>query len=199
MIQYTFVYIPLTTIPPSEIHSFLCLNEESLKRRGLTVAIKSNPSRIEGTRQEKEESGSCHINAYMDDRLLEGMQTSSVHILYDNAKLPRNSKPTINEDGELFCNGESHRLFYPTAGVFIESTVTCLPSRRTVQISLDVGDKYDKDLYRRAILDVQWKVERTLKRTRAATQLIQAFRTTPLNEGFIERSIKELYVAIGQF
>lgn len=195
------VFVPLVGAV-SEISHCLTENRRNLLIRGLSVDIRQNPDRIVATFEEEfpQTNGACLLNAYIDDRLLDRMRIKSVTITYLDAVMPRVTKGDM-EGGQFFLNGE-HSVLYRvgTTAKFITPTVTCLPSRKTVFISLEINDGgYDeKNNYRKALLDAQFKVERVILATKAAKQLIQAFRSTPQNQGFIDRSIKELYAAIGR-
>jgi hypothetical protein len=203
----TIVYIPKATVPAEELGGVLSRNRASLIQRGITSAeIEYGQLNITGFFDEEfpvqiEGVESCGLNAYSDDRLLDGMTVESVTVSYSDALIPLPSKRDMNEHGTEFRNGECRHHVESEPGKFITPIVTSLPSRETVSIFLKIeGEGYDeRDPYRRALLNVMWEVERKIIATRKALQLIKAFRTTPPNEGFVERAIRELFVAIGRF
>jgi hypothetical protein len=116
--------------------------------------------------------------------------------VYENAlmPLPEKGRSKWDEDSK-YRNGESYLC--AVSEKEFDCTLTCLPTPKTVTVDLHIKMNSDKDAYRRAFLDILWRVEKTIKLTRALAQLIQAFRTTPKNNGFINRSIKEIYAAVG--
>lgn len=194
------VYVPLSGTT-SEIHHRLIENQRSLSNRGLSAQIERDPDRIVATLQEDfpQSDGSCPFNAYFDDRLLEGMRIQSVTVTYHDAIMARRSKSEMDVD-KFFLNG-SHTDLYMVGSTArcLTPIVTCLSSRRIVSIFLEIkdGSYEEKNHHRKALLGSMSRVERVIQASKAAKQLIQAFRMSPQNKGFIERSIKELYAAIG--
>lgn len=145
----------------------------------------------QGLEMEIESSSSC-INR-MWGFPIEGMSLIKASRTYENARLPLPRKHTDCyerwRNGECYCSGVDPYKF--------ECTITCLPSKDLVIVDLEVGE--DKDQYRRKFIDLIYKFERMIKATRSAIQLIQAFRTKPQNDGFVDRSISELFGTIGDF
>jgi len=129
---------------------------------------------------------------------LESMSLVMASRLYENSFLPLPRGAIAEWDNySKWRNGEC----YLGAVVLeeFECTITCLPTKETVRIDLEVKGGHDEnDEYRKAFLEITWKVEETIKLTNSALQLIQAFRTKPENEGFINRSIKEIFGLIGK-
>ena len=115
---------------------------------------------------------------------------------YENAHLPLPAKVIEKwDDYSRWRNGECYLRGVKTDE--FECTITCLPTKSTVTVDLDIEKDGDKDAYRRAFLDILWRIEKMIALTRSATQLIKAFRTVPKKDGFVSRSIKELFAAIG--
>ncbi|MSU74378.1 hypothetical protein EXS57_01210 [Candidatus Kaiserbacteria bacterium] len=211
MRKWTFEYRPLSATEAHDVCADLEECRASLNGRGnMTATILSNPYRVVATvvdaDPEEDETGwsGTWINAVVHKNLFPGMRVSGISVEYDNAKLPIGNKWEMKRHGDEWHNGESRTHFVELHDeaekcVYIQPLVTCLPSKKMVTISLEVREKYELDFYRRAFMETQCVVERIMFQARAARQLIQAFRSEPKNEGFIHRSIKELYATIGWF
>jgi len=104
------------------------------------------------------------------------------------------SYETQHHDGEQYRNGECVLFPYASTLDEVKCVIDCLRKEKAVRVSVEVGwPKIDE--YRTAMIEAMDRVKKVAKATAAARQLIQAFRSE--NSGFADRSVKELFEAIG--
>ncbi len=192
--------MPELNVPIENYVSLLNASEARIIGRTLSARIQHNPAQIIVTCEESDwsEGGVCQVNMFLGEGYLSDMRVEKITATYDNAFVPLPTKRDMAEAESTFRAGQM--IFFPLCneGIYdLRVIATCAPEMATVSISVEM-EKHPLDACRRAFLDAQNDVEKAIRRTRCAGQLIQAFRTTPQNEGFIDRSIKELYASIGK-
>lgn len=142
----------------------------------------------------------CPENTYWS-LLIGGMALTNVTAGYTNALLPSGRRDDYGLGSASFWrNGESYwGRDYP-----YKIVVTCLPTPKIVTVSMDVAAQlssgsFDKlNALRVDFLEVEWQIEKMIKRTRAALRLAKAFRSKPQDRGRIARFEHELFLQIGR-
>ncbi|MFA6552437.1 MAG: hypothetical protein WCT19_02970 [Candidatus Paceibacterota bacterium] len=197
------VFVPVAGVPGGQINDMLEQYRERFLRRGMEAIAKMEPPRVIGTFEEtfpqgEEGTCSCSLNSYIDAGSPD-MRVINIGVTYEDALIPYQYKWEIKLKKSTFRLGEIRTGPFASEKVYISPIIKCSRDQKIVTIHLELDGRHDEDLYRRAILDAEFTVERIVWQVRCTRQLVQAFRSNPQNKGFIERSITELYVAIGKF
>lgn len=200
MRKHVFVYLPKPGISLTRALSAVSAAEEKYGLHN-SVRHESDPLRFilehreEDPPVEQNRWSAAPVNSYFQAAWELGLRISAITVEYDNALLPHSQSYMVDLSGERYCNGELRH--HPGVGeeIYISPVITCLPSKRTVSVSLVVEDRYNLDYYRRAILATLHAVEPVIFRTRTFKAVREAIRTG--DHAAIRQAYKHHYLALG--
>jgi hypothetical protein len=171
--------------------------EEALRRRTLSCSRDGENTLVashvheQWTKEKLERGGRCPENTFWNIQL-DGFRFTNLTAAYENARLPCRDE---HGSGFHWRNGESYWDLADVCGI----TVTCLPTPKTVTVSMDIKEGLDPDALherRKAFLETQRIIERTIVQTRAAQRLVQTLKTDAGNGGRITRHENALFCAL---
>jgi hypothetical protein len=192
MNTFTLTYGLASEVPECLQEQILKANTDMLTKRGMTCQRGHTCADILSATNEWDDFP-C-INAAFDFPVF-GLELRKMSAVFDETLLPWPSRHEAqHHDGGQYRNGEClfipHGLNYPS----IKCVVWCWRDIKTVEVSTEI-DESKIDAYRTAMTDTLFRVRRVARATKAAQRLVQAYRSS--NAGFVDRSIMELFEAIG--
>jgi len=177
-------------------YSTLMAGQQKLERRGLICKVNTQKRMLIASykHEDWQNSHSFPINSFWDVTL-EGLRFVNIKVLFTDTVIP---SPKKSLGGYEWMNGE--RYYWPrtTLDGSIKVTITCLPTPETVELSMDIEDKFDTHQYRVGFIETLQAIENMIVQTKTALDLIKALRVQPVNKGYASRAINKHLLALAR-
>jgi hypothetical protein len=192
MNTFTLIYGLASEVPENLQEQILKANTDMLTKRGMTCQRGYTCADILYATDEWDDFP-C-INAAFDFPIF-GLELRKMLAVFDETLLPWPPRHEAqHHDGGQYRDGECVFTPYAIKHPRIKCVVRCRRDIKTVEVSTGIGER-KIDEYRTAMIDTLFRVKKVARATKATQQLIQAYRSS--NPGFVDRSTKELFEAIG--